>query len=145
MFQLFWIWKTHICFPNSYALYDHAKGRRTEAVVRRCSVKKDILRNFSKFTGKHLCQNLFCNKVAGPKPATLLKKRLWHRYFHLNFTKVLRTHLLKNTSGGCFWLFWSGVSKSLMWSLSTVLSALSCSLFIMLFVCLEQNIHTNEQ
>ena len=28
MFQSFWIWKTDICFPNSYALYDHAKGRR---------------------------------------------------------------------------------------------------------------------
>ena len=27
--------------------------------------KKDVLRNFSKFTGKHLCQSLFFNKVAG--------------------------------------------------------------------------------
>ena len=24
----------------------------------RCSVKKDVLRNFAKFTGKHLCQSL---------------------------------------------------------------------------------------
>ena len=37
----------------------------TEAVIRRCSVKKGVLRNFEKFTGKHLCQNLFFNKVAG--------------------------------------------------------------------------------
>ena len=35
---------------------------------------KGILRNFEKFTGKHLRQRLFFNKVAGP--ATLLKKRL---------------------------------------------------------------------
>ena len=28
---------------------------RTEAVVQRCSVKEGVLRNFAKFTGKHLC------------------------------------------------------------------------------------------
>ena len=32
---------------------------------RRCSVTKDALRNFAKLTGKHLCQILFFNKVAG--------------------------------------------------------------------------------
>ena len=32
---------------------------------RRCSVRKDVLRNFAKFTGKHLCQGLFFNKVVG--------------------------------------------------------------------------------
>ena len=43
--------------------------------------KKVLLRNFVKFTGKHLCQSLFFNKVAGP---SLLKKRLWHRCFPEN-------------------------------------------------------------
>ena len=32
---------------------------------RRCSVKKCVLRNFAKFTGKHLCQSLCFNEVAG--------------------------------------------------------------------------------
>ena len=32
----------------------------------RCSVRKGVLRNFAKFTGKHLCQAVFFNKVAGP-------------------------------------------------------------------------------
>ena len=32
---------------------------------RRCSVRKLVLRNFTKFTGKHLCQSLLFNKVAG--------------------------------------------------------------------------------
>ena len=41
---------------------------------RRCSVKKGVLRNFAKFTGKHLCQSLFFNKAAGLRPATLLKR-----------------------------------------------------------------------
>ena len=33
-------------------------------------------RNFVKFTGKHLCQSLFSNKVAGLRSGTLLKKGL---------------------------------------------------------------------
>ena len=36
--------------------------------------KKGILRNFVKFTGKHLCQGFFFNKVTGLRPARLLKK-----------------------------------------------------------------------
>ena len=32
---------------------------------KRCYVKKGALTNFAKFTGKHLCQSLFLNKVAG--------------------------------------------------------------------------------
>ena len=32
---------------------------------RRCSMKKDVLRNFAKFTGKRLYQSLFFNKLAG--------------------------------------------------------------------------------
>ena len=30
--------------------------------------KKGVLENFVKFTGQHLCQSLFFNKVAGLKP-----------------------------------------------------------------------------
>ena len=54
-------------------------------------MKKGVVRNFTKFTGKHLCQSIFLNKDAGLRPATLLQKRLWHRYFPLNFVKFLRT------------------------------------------------------
>ena len=61
--------------------------------------KKGVLRIFTKFIGKHLCQRLFFNKVAGPRPATLLKKSLWHRCFPINFAKFLRTPFLQNTSG----------------------------------------------
>ena len=32
-------------------------------------------------------------------PATLLKKRLWHRCFPVNFAKFLRTPFSQNTSG----------------------------------------------
>ena len=37
---------------------------------------------FAKFTEKHLCQSLLCNKVVG--------LRLWHRCFSVNFVKFLR-------------------------------------------------------
>ena len=30
----------------------------------KCSVRKDVLGNFAKFAGEHLCQSLFFNKVA---------------------------------------------------------------------------------
>ena len=56
--------------------------------------EKGVLRNFTKFIRKQLCQSLIFNKVAGPRPATLLKKRLWHRCFHVNFVKFLRTPFL---------------------------------------------------
>ena len=67
-----------------------------------CSLRKGALRNFTTFTGKHLCQSLFFNKVAGLGSATLLKKRLWHRCFPGNFAKFLRTLFLQNTSGRLF-------------------------------------------
>ena len=33
--------------------------------------------------------DLFFNKVAGLRPATLLKKRLWHSCFPVNFAKFV--------------------------------------------------------
>ena len=56
--------------------------------------KKVVLRNFTKFTGKHLCQSLFFNKVAGLRPACLLKWRLRYRCFPVNFAKLQRTTVL---------------------------------------------------
>ena len=38
--------------------------RQTEAVARRCSVKKSALKIFTKFTGKILSQSLFFSKIA---------------------------------------------------------------------------------
>ena len=67
----------------------------------RCSIKNGVLNNFTKSTGKHLCQSLFFNKVAGLRSqvATLLKKRLWHRCFPANFAKFFRTLFIQNIFG----------------------------------------------
>ena len=61
--------------------------------------KKDVLGNFTKFTGKHLCQSLFFNKVAGLRSETLLKKRLWQRCFPVNFAKFVRRTFLTERVG----------------------------------------------
>ena len=60
--------------------------RKSRSSHRRCSVKKDVLQKFEKFTGKHLCQSLFPNKKRDPGTA-------------VNFAKFLRAPFLKNTSG----------------------------------------------
>ena len=62
---------------------------------------KGVLRNFAKFTGKHLCQSLFFNKVAALRPTTLLKRRPWHRCFPVNFTKFLEHLFCRTPLGDC--------------------------------------------
>ena len=47
---------------------------------RRCSIKINILKNFAKFTGKHLCE-----------------RWLKHRCFPVNFAKFLRIPFLQST------------------------------------------------
>ena len=77
------------------------KYRNLESIVvkssrQRCSVKKGVLRNFAKFTGKHVCQSLFFNKVAGAD-CNFIKKILWHRCFPVYFAKFLRAPFSQNT------------------------------------------------
>ena len=64
---------------------------------RRCSMMKNVLGNFSKFTGL--------------RPATLLKKRLWHRCFPVNFCKIFETVFYRTLPGDFFWLHVSTYSK----------------------------------
>ena len=53
----------------------------SEAATRGVLLRKDVLRSFSKLTGKHKCQ------------------RLWHRCFPVNFTIFQKTHFLQSTCG----------------------------------------------
>ena len=66
----------------------------------RCSIKKGVLKNFAKFTGKQLCQGLFFNKVAA---CNVFKKRLWHRYFPVNFAKFLEYLFYRTPLDDCFY------------------------------------------
>ena len=67
------------------------KGQQSIEAVVGGALQKGALKNFIKFTGKHMCQTLFSNKVARLRPAGLLKKRLWHRCFSVKFVKFSRT------------------------------------------------------
>ena len=71
-----------------------SKNSEENTCVRALLLIKLQAERFAKFTGKHLCQSLFFNKVATLMPANLLKKRLWHRCFPMDFAKFLRTLLL---------------------------------------------------
>ena len=103
---LLWLWTS--CFPiylakfwrntyfeeylsttaSVYWYYEINKWKEYIVVVNEKQspggVRKTVLRNFAKFTGKHLCQSLFLNKVAG----------LRHMYIPVNFAKFLRTSFL---------------------------------------------------
>ena len=76
---LFWCWMIQFfeaivaCNPLTPGVYRNNHRRR--------SVRKGVLRNFTKITGKHLCQ------------------RLWLSCFPVNFAKFLRMPVLHNTYG----------------------------------------------
>ena len=76
----------------------------TRSSHRRCTVKKGVLTNFAKSTGKYLFQSLFFNKVAGLGLQLYWKRDpgtgvflwiLWNFQEHLFY----RTHL-----NGCLWM-----------------------------------------
>ena len=45
-----------------------------------------------------LCKKVFL-EISGLRSATLLKKRLWYRCFHVNFVKFIRTLFSQSTPG----------------------------------------------
>ena len=55
--------------------------------------EKGVARNFRNFIGKHLCQRLFFNKVAGlrSKACSFIKKESLAQVFYCEFVKFLRT------------------------------------------------------
>ena len=57
--------KSILVYKNGNDKYFKTAQIRNRSSHWRCSVRKGVLRNFAKFTGKHLCQSLFFNKVSG--------------------------------------------------------------------------------
>ena len=56
--------------------------------VKKCVLCKNVFLEISQNSQENTCGRVsFLIKL----PATLLKKRLWHRCFPVNFTKFLRT------------------------------------------------------
>ena len=59
---------------------------------RRCSVTKGVLRNFSKFTGKHLCQPQACN---------VIKKETLVQMFSCEFCEISKNTICYRTPSTC--------------------------------------------
>ena len=59
----------------------------SEAVTRMCSVKKGVLRNFTKLTGKPLCQSPLFNKVSG-LASNFIKKETLAQVFSCEFYEI---------------------------------------------------------
>ena len=84
-----WMGNTQIECSPKYIQYTDLLAITFRSSRKEVFCKKGVLRNFAKFTGKHLCQSLFFNNVAGL------------RCFPVNFTKSLRTPFL---TGHLRWL-----------------------------------------
>ena len=59
--------------------------------------KKDFLKNFAKFTGKHLCHSLFFNKVAGlrAQACNFIKKETVALVFSYEFCEIFENTFFK--------------------------------------------------
>ena len=58
----------------------------------RGSVRKSVLRNFTKFTGKHLCQSLLFNKARN-----FIKKETLAQVFSCEFSEIFKKAFLHRT------------------------------------------------
>ena len=70
---------------------------RSKAAIGGILWKTVVFKNKAKFIGKQLFWSLFFNKVAGLRPATLVKKRPQYSCFPVNFATFLRATFLRNT------------------------------------------------
>ena len=82
---------------SDWALHAHLRQAYLE------SYRTSKMEQFAKIASNlQQYQSFFFNNVAGLRPATLLKKRLWLRCFPLNFAKFLRTPFYRTPLGNCF-------------------------------------------
>ena len=69
----------------------------------RCSIRKIFLK-ISQYSQENTCARVFFLRKLQAWPATLLKKRLWHTCFHVNFAKFLITSY-RTAPNDCFCYF----------------------------------------
>ena len=79
--------------PSDFRFVTWLRRSRQEVLC-----EKGVLRNFTKFTGKQLCQGLFFNKVAGLRHATLWKKRQLAQVLFCEFCEISKSTFPYRTS-----------------------------------------------
>ena len=87
-------WLVNTCFKYRFKSLFHRADLASISLKssdQRCSVC--VLRNFAKFTGKHPCQSLFVNKVAGAA-CKFIKKETLPQVFSCEFCKTSKNNYL---------------------------------------------------
>ena len=82
--------------PGSMKNWNQEDLQLLEATPGGILLKKEFLKISQNSQEKNLCQSLFFNTVAGLRPATLFKKRLWHRMFSCEFCEFLKNTIFYN-------------------------------------------------
>ena len=87
---------------------------------RRCSLKKGVLKNFAKVTGKHLWQSLFFNKGVFAQVFSCEFCQLFKKTFLQNTSRrLLRKHIENcyikrhHVYFNLLWLFWISLSMNI--------------------------------
>ena len=100
----------------------------------RCSVKKVFFRNFLKFTGKHLRQGLFFNKVSGLRPCrpwglvcNFIKREALAHVFSCEFCEISKIaffieHLRRTASALCVYFYILKISNQAIFKIDIFLS-----------------------
>ena len=74
-------YRTPLVAASDYFLLKSHRSSRPEVLCER-----GVLENFAKFTGKHLCQSLFFNKVTGLAPSGVISN---NRFPFSNFVFII--------------------------------------------------------
>ena len=101
---------------NFYSHLKSSENRKCSDDFRWNRSKINHLNSFNIWTeiSRHLIHHVcsFCSQILSlkiitwPKSLFLLKKRLWHRCFPVNFVKFLRTPFFRTPLGDCFYKAW---------------------------------------
>ena len=93
------IW-IRLCFHYYYIF--HFESTKFRSSHLQMSFKIDAFKNFTIFTGKHLCWSVFVIKLPDCKPVNLLKRDFNTSVFLLILLYFSEQLFLQNTFGSCF-------------------------------------------
>ena len=90
-----------------YKFFSKCTGQNKKNQPPKGFCKKDVLKNFANFTGKHLQWSLFLIKSKAWRPATFLKKKLRNRWFPVKFKNTYFEEHLRTAVSETNFLFGS--------------------------------------
>ena len=95
-----------------------------KALTRSCSVKKAVLKNFLKFTEKHLRQSLFFNKI---EVCNFIKTENLAQVFSCEFSEIFKNTFIQRTRlVTASWNAWLNKTNSKMFKIPITYSVEEC-------------------